>query len=74
LSFQVVGGLFLFHFGLQIIFGSASSRIIGVIGMNGASVLTKVRGTILAALSVEYVLEALGVELWLGAPIPGDAS
>ena len=139
LSFQVAGGLILFLFGLQMIFGSASSRmlsepdhdvavfplaipatatpgailavilltdnhlypiavqagtalvtvaillvtlgillntsrIIGVIGMNGASVLTKVMGMILAALSVEFVMEALGVEQWLGAPIPGDAS
>ncbi len=44
------------------------SRIIAVIGMNGASVLTKVMGMILAALSVEFVMEAFGVEQWLSAP------
>lgn len=43
-----------------------SNRIIGIIGMNGAAILTKVMGMILAALSVELVMEALGVEQWLG--------
>jgi len=43
-----------------------SNRIIGVIGMNGAAILTKVMGMILAALSVELVMEALGIEQWLG--------
>jgi multiple antibiotic resistance protein len=43
-----------------------SGRIIAVIGMNGASILTKIMGMILAALSVELAMNALGVEQWLG--------
>ena len=43
-----------------------SNRIIGIIGMNGAAILTKVMGMILAALSVEFMMEALGIEQWLG--------
>jgi multiple antibiotic resistance protein len=132
ISFQVAGGLILFLFGLQMIFGSQSGRmrpepdhdvavfplaipatatpgailavilltdnhvfpvsvqvgtaavtalimaitflilyfsgrIISVIGMNGASILTKLMGMILAALSVQLVMNALGIEQWLGA-------
>jgi multiple antibiotic resistance protein len=44
-----------------------SGRIISVIGMNGASILTKLMGMILAALSVQLVMNALGIEQWLGA-------
>ncbi len=43
-----------------------SGRIIRVIGNAGASILTRVMGMILAALSVELVLDALGAERWLG--------
>ncbi len=43
-----------------------SDRIISIIGMNGAAVLTKVMGMILAALSVELVMNALGIAQWLG--------
>lgn len=129
-SFQLAGGIILFLFGLQMIFGSQSSRmrpepdhdvavfplaipatatpgailavilltdnhifpisvqlgtalitvgvmavtlaillfsgrIIAVIGMNGASILTKIMGMILAALSVELAMNALGAEQWL---------
>ena len=42
-----------------------NSRIIVIIGMNGASILTKIMGMILAALSVELAMNALGVEGWL---------
>lgn len=42
-----------------------STRIIAVIGKNGASILTKIMGMILAALSVELVMNALGVQQWL---------
>jgi multiple antibiotic resistance protein len=35
--------------------------------MNGASILTKLMGMILAALSVQLVMNALGIEQWLGA-------
>lgn len=43
-----------------------SGRIISVIGMNGASILTKIMGMLLAALSVELAMNALGAEQWLG--------
>lgn len=43
-----------------------SGRIIAVIGMNGASILTKIMGMLLAALSVELAMNALGAEQWLG--------
>ncbi len=43
-----------------------SGRIISVIGMSGASILTKIMGMILAALSVELAMNALGIEQWLG--------
>ena len=43
-----------------------SGRIISVIGMNGASILTKIMGMILAALSVELAMNALGIGQWLG--------
>lgn len=43
-----------------------SGRIISVIGMSGASIITKIMGMILAALSVELAMEALGAEQWLG--------
>lgn len=46
-----------------------SNRIIGVIGVNGASILTRIMGMILAALSVEFVMNALGIEQWIG-PAP----
>ena len=38
-----------------------SGRIIQLIGTGGASVLTRIMGIVLAALSVELVMEALGV-------------
>lgn len=46
-----------------------STRIIGVIGVSGASILTRIMGMILAALSVELVMNALGIEQWIG-PAP----
>lgn len=44
-----------------------SSRIIGVIGMSGASILTRIMGLILAAVSVELIMNALGAEKWIGS-------
>lgn len=44
-----------------------STQIIRVIGTSGASVLTRVMGMILAALSVELVMNALGVGQWIKA-------
>jgi len=46
-----------------------STRIIKVIGVGGASILTRVMGMILAALSVELVMNALGIAQWIG-PAP----
>ncbi len=42
-----------------------SERILKVIGVGGASILTRIMGLILAALSVEFVMEALGVAKWV---------
>ena len=46
----------------------ASDRILKVIGQNGAAILIKVMGMLLAALSVELIMEAIGIERWL---VPG---
>ncbi len=53
--------------GVTLLLMLLSGRIIRVIGLAGASILTRVMGMILAALSVELVMNALGVERWLGA-------
>lgn len=42
-----------------------SERILKIIGKNGASILVKVMGMLLAALSVELIMEAIGIERWL---------
>ena len=42
-----------------------ADRILRVIGFAGASILTRVMGMILAALSVELVMNALGVGQWI---------
>lgn len=42
-----------------------SERILKVIGQNGAAILIKVMGMLLAALSVELIMEAIGIEGWL---------
>ncbi|MCB1583011.1 MAG: MarC family protein [Marinicella sp.] len=44
-----------------------SGGIIRIIGNAGASLLTRIMGMILAALSVEFVMEALGVAKWVAA-------
>lgn len=46
-----------------------SGRILAVIGHSGASILTRVMGMILTALSVELVMNALGVGQWI-VPAP----
>ena len=43
-----------------------SGGIIRLIGNGGASLLTRIMGMILAALSVEFIMEALGIEKWVG--------
>jgi len=42
-----------------------SGAIIRVIGNGGASLLTRIMGMILAALSVEFIMEAIGVSKWV---------
>jgi len=44
-----------------------SGFIIRVIGQGGASLLTRIMGMILAALSVEFIMEALGIAKWVDA-------
>ncbi|MCF7517612.1 MarC family protein [Pseudoalteromonas sp. N1230-9] len=44
-----------------------SGRILKLIGTGGASILTRIMGLILAALSVEFVMEALGVAKWIAS-------
>lgn len=42
-----------------------SGKIIRIIGNGGASLLTRIMGMILAALSVEFIMEAIGVDKWV---------
>lgn len=42
-----------------------SGGIIRMIGTGGASLLTRIMGMILAALSVEFIMEALGIGQWV---------
>ncbi|MDW6094399.1 MULTISPECIES: MarC family protein [Vibrio] len=44
-----------------------SGKIIRIIGIGGASLLTRVMGMILAALSVEFIMEAIGISKWVGS-------
>ncbi len=46
------------------VFMLAANQILRVIGHTGAAILIRVMGMILAALSVQLVLEALGLERW----------
>ena len=39
--------------------------ILGIIGNNGAAILERVTGMILAALAVELIMQAIGVQRWL---------
>lgn len=42
-----------------------SETILKYIGKNGALIMVKVMGMLLAALSVELIMEAIGIEAWL---------
>ena len=48
----------------------SSEGILKVIGRQGASILVRVMGIILAALSVELVMSALGIKPWANLPKP----
>jgi multiple antibiotic resistance protein len=41
-----------------------AEKILKVVGVHGAEILIRVMGMLLAALSVELVMEALGAEKW----------
>src|SRR5690606_16824755 len=43
----------------------AATPILKIIGNNGSAILIRVMGMILAALSIELVLEALGIPGWI---------
>ena len=43
-----------------------SEKILDVIGRQGASILVRIMGIILASLSVELVMNALGIGIWAG--------
>lgn len=45
-----------------------AGAILKVIGHNGAAVLVKIMGVLLAALSIELVMEALGIPQWVDPP------
>lgn len=49
------------------VFMLAANQILRVIGHHGAAILIRVMGMILAALSVQLVLEALGLERWMSS-------
>lgn len=55
--------------GVTLVLMLLSTPIIRFIGIGGASILTRVMGMILAALSVELVMNALGIGQWIG-PAP----
>ena len=47
----------------------AAGRVHKIIGDNGAAILVRIMGMILVALSVELIMEALGIAAWVtGAP------
>lgn len=50
---------------VTLVFMLAANPILRVIGQNGAAILVRVMGIILAALSVEFVMEALRVPHWI---------
>ncbi|WP_299267837.1 MarC family protein [uncultured Psychrosphaera sp.] len=52
---------------ITLIFMLLSGKILNVIGTGGASILVRIMGMILAALSVEFIIEALKAEGWITA-------
>ena len=63
---QVVTGLVMLSvLAITLVLLLLSEKIIKLIGTGGASILVRIMGMILAALSVEFVMEALGVANWI---------
>ncbi len=61
----ITGGMLIVVLGCTYVMMLLSDRILRVIGQNGASITIKVMGMLLAALSVELIMEAIGIERWL---------
>lgn len=61
----VTGGMLIFVLGITYVMMLLSDKILKYIGHNGASITIKVMGMLLAALSVELIMEAIGIERWL---------
>jgi multiple antibiotic resistance protein len=62
--------ILLFVLFLNYVLFRASESILKVIGRQGASILVRIMGIILAALSVELVMSALGIKPWASLPKP----
>ncbi|GJM11569.1 MAG: UPF0056 inner membrane protein [Lysobacteraceae bacterium] len=58
-------GVVLATLGVTLVLLLLSTQIMRVLGQGGASILTRIMGMILAAFSIELVMDALGVERWL---------
>ncbi len=55
----------LFVLGVTVLFMLGAGRILKVLGNNGSAILVRVMGMILAALSIELVMDALNVFRWI---------
>ena len=49
---------------LTLVMMPLAEKILKVVGVHGSEILIRVMGMLLAALSVEIVMEALGAEKW----------
>ncbi len=66
ISYQIgTGVVLLLILLITYLFMLASTRILRIIGKNGAALMVRVMGLILAALSVQLVFEALEIENWV---------
>ncbi|NNE33607.1 MAG: MarC family protein [Rhodothermales bacterium] len=61
----VTAAVMLVILGVTLVLLLLSTHIMRVLGQGGASILTRIMGMILAAFSVELVMNALGAERWL---------
>jgi multiple antibiotic resistance protein len=65
----LTAGVLLFVLIITYVMMLGADRILRVIGNNGASIIVKVMGMLLVALSIELIFEAIGIERWL-TPYP----
>ena len=61
----ITAAIMLAVLGITLVLLLLATPIMRVLGQGGASILTRIMGMILAAFSVELVMNALGVERWL---------